>query len=329
MGAPELIEIADPASGLEAVIAIDSTALGPAAGGVRTRSYPDRAAMIADARELARAMTIKCALAGLDAGGAKAVVRDHPGLDRPRAFRRLGAEVARLGGRFRTAGDLGTTRDDLEAMAGVCPEYVHVDVASLAASVARGLAACLEACRGPVAGATVAIQGCGAIGSAVAAELAGRGAELIIADLDPARAAAVTGARVVDPAAILAAAVDVLSPCAAGRVIDDAVAGSVRAMVICGGANNVFASEAAEAALVARGILVIPDVVASAGAVADGIGRSVMGLADRGPLIDGLGATAAAILDEASRTGAPPSRVALARAHDRIGRRVGALPQLS
>src|SRR5690606_4769428 len=109
----------------------------------------------------------KCALAGLDAGGAKAVVLDHPGLDRPAAFRRLGLLVAELGGVFRTAGDLGTAPADLAAMAETCP-YVHADERGLADAVARGLLACLRACaraRGrELAGLRVAVQGCGAIG---------------------------------------------------------------------------------------------------------------------------------------------------------------------
>ena len=317
MGSPELIEVRDPSCGLDAIIAIHSTALGPAIGGVRTYAYPDRAAMVADVTALARAMTVKCSLAGLDAGGGKAVVLDRPGLDRPRAFARMGAAIAELGGRFRTAGDLGTSVDDVAAMAAVCPDWVHTDIAGFAASVARGLVACLDRCVGDLSGKSVAIQGCGAIGAAVARALGGRGVELIAADVDRARAEA-TGARVVDPSAILAEPCHVLSPNATGGVIDEQVAAAVRAEVVCGAANNIFASVDAERALVDRGVLVIPDAVASAGAVADGIGRSVMGLDDPTPLIDGLGDTAAAIAAEARDSGALPSEVATDRAMRRI-----------
>jgi leucine dehydrogenase len=319
---PELIEIRDDGCGLDAVIAIDSEALGPAIGGVRTRRYPDRAAMLADVTALARAMTIKCALAGLDAGGGKAVILDRPDLDRPRAFSRLGAELARLGGRFRTAGDLGTTAADVAAMAAVCPDYVHTDIAGFAASVARGLAACLRACRGDLAGAAVAIQGCGAVGAAVARRLRALGAELRVADIVGERAAALAAevsAAVVEPGEILAVDCDVVSPNAVGEVIDREVAAAIRGSVVCGAANNVFASLEAERDLVDRGVLVIPDAVASAGAVIDGIGRSVMGLDDPAPLIDALGDTAKEIADEARRSGAVPSMVAAARARRRIG----------
>ncbi|HEU5055883.1 MAG TPA: Glu/Leu/Phe/Val dehydrogenase dimerization domain-containing protein, partial [Kofleriaceae bacterium] len=179
-----LIEIDDRATGLRAAIAIDSTALGPAAGGVRTRGYPSFADAQADARALARAMTLKCAVAGLDAGGGKVVVWDHGAWDREAAFERLGEAVEALGGAFRTAGDLGTSAADLAAMARRC-RHVHLDETNLAASVARGLLGCAEAClarrRAAWDGLRVAVQGAGAIGSACARAFAARGARLLVA----------------------------------------------------------------------------------------------------------------------------------------------------
>jgi leucine dehydrogenase len=255
------------------------------------------------------------------------VVLDHAGLDRARGFRVLGERVAELGGVFRTAGDLGTTAADLAAMASRCP-WVHTDDSGLAAAVAHGLLRCIEACaavRGvAVAGLRVAVQGAGAIGAAVARRLSAAGVALLVADVDAARARAVageTGATVVDPAAILAAPVDVIAPCAIGGVVDVAVARSLQAWAVCGAANNLLASSDAEDALIARGVLVVPDVVASAGAVTDAIGRTVMQLADRTPLIDALGATARHILDESRRTGTRPSAIARQIARARIAAR--------
>lgn len=314
----------DATSGLCAVLVIDDLSLGPAAGGIRTRAYPDLAAMIAEASALARAMTRKCALAGLHAGGAKAVVLDHPGLDRPAAFRRLGALVAELGGIFRTAGDLGTTAADLAAMAETCP-YVHADESGLAGAVARGMVACVRAlaqARGrDLAGLQVAIQGCGAIGSAVARALAARGCALLLADVDARRAhdlSIETGAKVTDPKDILLASVDVVAPCALGGVVDAEVARALRAWGLCGAANNILAGPEVAAILRARGILHVPDVVASAGAVIEGIGRSVMNLPDRTPLIDALGDTAAALLAQSAATGRTTEALAEERAAARL-----------
>jgi leucine dehydrogenase len=321
-----LITLRDEASGLQALIVIDDVTLGPAAGGVRTRSYGSLDAALADVAALARAMTIKCALAGLDAGGGKAVVLDHAGLDRRRAFAALGQRIAELGGLFRTAGDLGTTAADLDVMARHCP-YVHTDESTLSSAVARGLVRCIEACArlrgGPsdVRGLRVAIQGVGAIGAAVADALSIRGAELVIADPDAARAATIaerTGARVIRPEAILTVDVDVVAPCAVGGVVTVEVAHALRAWALCGAANNILADERAAHALAGRGIAVVPDVVASAGAVIDGIGASVMGLLDRASLIHRLGDTAYELLVEARDSGRPAGELAVARARARI-----------
>jgi leucine dehydrogenase len=324
LGLARLHLVSDPASGLRALIALDDTTLGPAAGGVRTRRYATFAEALADAAALARAMTEKCALAGLAAGGGKAVVLDHEGLDRPRAFAALGARVEELGGLFRTAGDLGTTAADLAAMA-TTTRFVHPDEAGLAEAVGRGHLRCVEALaarRGvPLAGLRVAVQGAGAVGAAVIRALSRGGAEVTLADLDEARARAVaeeTGARVVAPDRILEEACDVIAPCAIGGVIDERVASRIRAFAVCGVANNALAGDHVADVLRARGIWLVPDQVASAGAVIEGIGRSVMGLTDRGPLLDRLGETATALLDEAEARGISTVTAARERARARI-----------
>lgn len=324
-GAERILLLDDPSSGLEAVLVIDSLTLGPAAGGVRTLRYPTFEAGLADAARLARAMTFKCALAGLDAGGAKTVVLDHAGLNRRRAFRRLGEYVEDLRGLYRTAGDLGTTQPDLEAMAETT-RYVNVRERSLGVAAGAGVLSCLAALaafRGlpGVAGLRVAVQGCGAMGAAVARALAGAGVALTLADIDPARAtrlAEEVGARVVPPDALLGADVDVVAPCAAGGGLTAAVVGGLRAWGVCGAANNPLADAAAEAALTARGTLLVPDIVASAGAVIAGIGVDVMGLTDVTPLLARLGDTTRRILEASAAAGRPTTAVAADLARERI-----------
>lgn len=323
-----IVEIDDRATGLKAIIAIDSTALGPAAGGVRTRAYPSFADAVADARALARAMTLKCALAGLDAGGGKAVVWDHGAWDRESAFERLGEAVESLGGAFRTAGDLGTTAADLAAMARRC-RFVHQGEVDLASAVARGLGGCVEACLAR-RGASwrhvrVAVQGAGAIGGAAARALAARGAGLVIADLDPGRAdrlAGEVGGTVVAPDRLLSAEVDLVVPCGTGAVLTAAAVEAMRAWAAVPAANNAVADGEAARLLVARGILHVPDLVASSGAVIEGIGRTVMGLAasDRGRMIDRLGQLAGEILARSAATRVPAHEVAESLARARLAK---------
>jgi leucine dehydrogenase len=326
MGPERIIDISESAIGLEAVIVLDSTVLGPAAGGVRTARYPSRAAARADAKALARSMTLKCSLAGLDAGGGKAVIIEQGGWDRARVFRRFGEIVQGLGGEFRTAGDLGTTQADLEAMALAC-EYVHTQEQALGEAVAQGLASCVEVlCQtkgADLSASVLAIQGCGAIGSAVARKLGPRVQQLLLADIDKALAARIASecrARTIAPSDILSADVDLLSPCAVGGALHRENANEVRAWGVCGGANQSIADAETQTMLFERGVLVVPDIIASSGAVIDGIGETVMHLSikERQALIEGLGLAAREVLSESSRLGVPTQVAAEALAMRRL-----------
>jgi leucine dehydrogenase len=323
---PERVErIVRPELGMVAYAVLDSTVLGPAAGGVRTALYADERAAVADACRLARSMTYKCAVGGVDAGGGKIVLLARPELQREAAFEELGRTVEALDGELRTAGDLGTTEADLRAMARHT-RYVHTDIANLAGAVARGVLRCAEACadvkgRLGLSGLRVAVQGCGDIGAAVAEAMAEAGASVAVADLDEGLArevAARIGGTVLSPNDVLYADVDLLAPCAVGDVISADRVSSLRAWAICGGANNVCTDYAAHVALHQRGILFVPDLVSSAGAVIEGIGRTVMGLDDRSSLVDALRHTAALVLEDALRTGKPPVDHAIRRARLRI-----------
>ena len=323
----KLVMVSDPPSGLRALIAIHDTTLGPAAGGVRTWAYPDEWAALRDAAALARTMTYKCALAGLPCGGGKAVVLDHPGLERGRAFEILGAAVESLGGLFRTAGDLGTHQPDLRAMERRT-RYVSLDAQGLdlEGATARGvLLAIVEAARAigadDIADLSVIVQGVGAMGAALATALTDAGARVTLTDLDGARAAEVAmalGARVVDPAEATRTPCDVFAPCAVGGLIDAATAADLPCRVVCGAANNPLSDDAVVDVFEARGVLYIPDFVANAGAVIEGMGHSVLELDDRTSLIERIAETTRAVIDAARVRGVTTLEVARALAQERI-----------
>ncbi|HJQ35974.1 MAG TPA: Glu/Leu/Phe/Val dehydrogenase dimerization domain-containing protein [Thermoanaerobaculia bacterium] len=317
--------LSDDSSQLRGFLVIDDTSLGPACGGVRIAAYPNLSSALGDCLRLAHAMTIKCALAGLPAGGGKVVVIDHPALDRRRAFRELGARIEAMHGAFRTAGDFGTTCDDLAAMAETT-RYVHCSEERLAAAAGRGIVLAASAAarmRGhdSLEGLRVAVQGCGTIGSAAARAFRDAGARLFVSDCDGYRCVTVAhevGAVAVDADEILELDADILVPCARGGVIDAAMAPRIRAWAVCGGANNIVADDESERTLVERGIVFVPDVVSSAGAVIEGIGESVMGLADRTPLVDAIQETTRSVLARSMQTGELPSHVAESIALARI-----------
>ncbi|MEM9193606.1 MAG: Glu/Leu/Phe/Val dehydrogenase dimerization domain-containing protein [Myxococcota bacterium] len=325
-GVDRVFVFTDDKSGLAAVSAVDSLRLGPAAGGVRTARYPDFGAAVTDACRLARAMTAKCALGGLAAGGVKTVVWDHGTLDRPRAFSILGTRIEELRGMIRTAGDLGTTAADLAAMAETT-SYVHLEEADLSRAVARGLRGCIEAAA-RMQGRTidnlhVGVQGAGAIGASVVRELAGAGARVACADIDASRVEALADELPVDIMAtdrILTAEVDVVCPCAVGGVIDAGIAEQIQAFAVCPAANNALRGAGVADRLRARGVLLVPDIIGSAGAVIEGIGRTVMGLDDRTPLIAGLEATAETVLRRSAAEHTDCESLAWTLASERVGK---------
>jgi len=314
----------DPESGLEAVLHIDSLVLGPAVGGVRTKSYRTLNDAIADAEILARAMTLKNAIAGLDAGGCKVVVRTGPRLNRHKAFARLGRMLSELGEYVHTGADLGTSQEDLESLATTFAN-VHFPDDRLVEAAGVAVLRCIEACA-RVKGRSaqdlrVAIQGAGIMGEAVAYALRDQRAQLIIGDTEPERArqlADAVGGDVADADEILELDVDVVAPCAVGGVIDDRMARKIRAWAVCGAANNVMTSRATERELVDRDVLWVPDVISSAGAVTHGIATSLMGITDTRPLIDRLGVVAEEVLREAQLSARTPEQVAMDRAEARI-----------
>jgi leucine dehydrogenase len=318
----------DANSGLEAVMVVDDTTLGPPVGGTRTKSYATFAAARADAQALARAMTLKCALAGLNAGGMKIVVRAPPNLRgdaRRRVFDALGRQIAALSFPLHTAGDFGTNAADLQAMARHAPS-VHLGGDLLVAATARGLLRCVEVCAGRrgarMDALSVAVQGCGAIGASVAAALVHAGARVTVADIDRARAEILRdafGCRIAEPHEVLELDVDVVAPCAVGGVIDHHAVPRLNAWAIVGAANNVIAHRSVAAALRDRAIVFVPDVIASAGAVIDGVGALVMGIEDRNPWIDRLAIVLEQTLDYADREGVTTLEAAEHIASQRLG----------
>ncbi|HWH45078.1 MAG TPA: Glu/Leu/Phe/Val dehydrogenase dimerization domain-containing protein [Thermoleophilaceae bacterium] len=275
----------DPESGMRLAIAVHSTALGPALGGLRLRAYPGGMQdAVSDVLALARTMTLKASAAGLDLGGGKAVMVDDGGAADPEVRRaRLEAAadaIDELAGAYITAEDIGTTTDDIDLMAGRTRYAVGRSVASggggdpspvTAETVFRAMRCGLAAATGSddLDGRTVGVIGLGKVGGRLAEMVARAGARVIVCDLDAARAERFRdehGGEVAPSAeAVIATELDVLAPCAAGGMIDQAIAGGLAASVVCGAANNPVADRATARRLAERGILYVPDFLANCG----------------------------------------------------------------
>lgn len=284
--------IRDRASGLQAVIAVHSTVLGPALGGLRIRHYADGLPeALDDALRLSSAMTLKAAAAGLQLGGGKAVVVDDGEAERRAERLVLVAQaIDKLGGDYITAEDIGTTTADMDLIA----EYTRHVVGrserdgiggdpspATARTVFSGIDSALHlACGRGIAGACVGIIGLGKVGGRLARMLTDAGAQVMAHD--PSLAIGQAGnLEAVECFAtldeLLRCQLDVLAPCAVGGMLDAAVVSRLSCRVVCGAANNPLASDELAGALHHRNIVYVPDFLANCGGliVADAERRQV------------------------------------------------------
>jgi leucine dehydrogenase len=267
----------DSESGLKAIIAIHSTALGPALGGTRMWSYACDMDAVTDVLRLAKGMSYKAAVAGLDLGGGKGVIIGDPEKDKSRAlFRAYGRHIERLGGLYITAEDVCTTPRDMDAIAEETDWVVGTSRKGgdpspyTARGVLQGIKAAVQHLEGAssLQGKTVAVQGAGSVGEHLCRLLAAEGAELVVTDLQDNRCSplcADLAAKHVEPEAIYETPCDIFAPCALGAVINDDTVRRLQCRIVAGGANNVLAEERHGRILEERGIVYVPDYVLNAG----------------------------------------------------------------
>ncbi|MFP5346789.1 MAG: Glu/Leu/Phe/Val family dehydrogenase [Actinomycetes bacterium] len=274
----------DRATGLRAIIAIYSTALGPALGGTRFYPYATESAALADVLALSKGMAYKNALAGLDLGGGKAVIIGDPRTDKTEALlRAYGRFVQSLGGRYYTACDVGTVVRDMDVVAREC-DYVTGrseadggagDSSVLTAyGVYQGMRAAAQYVWGSadLAGRRVGISGVGKVGRRLLANVLSDGASAVVTDVSDAALAAVREQHpdidvVADHKALVGQDLDIYAPCALGGALDDEVARTLSATIVCGAANNQLADDGVAKLLVEQGITYCPDYLVNSGGV--------------------------------------------------------------
>jgi leucine dehydrogenase len=279
MGHEQVLLSHDPSCGYFGIIAIHDTTLGPALGGTRFWKYATTDEAITDALRLARGMTYKSAVAGINLGGGKSVIiGDNKRADREALFRAHGRFIETLGGRYITAEDIGTSPTDMEY---IKLETDHVagllglsgdpsPVTAYGVYVGMKAAARFRWGSDRLAGKTVAVQGAGKVAYSLMQHLHAEGSNLIVTDIDEEkvkRAVQEFGARPVAPNAIYDQEADIFSPNALGAVINDDTLPRLKVEIIAGGANNQLAEDRHGDLLEKRGILYAPDYVINGGGV--------------------------------------------------------------
>jgi valine dehydrogenase (NAD+) len=272
----------DSATGLRAVIAIHSTALGPALGGTRFYPYASTDDAVRDVLNLSRGMSYKAALAGLDLGGGKAVIIGDPHTLKSEALlRAYGRFVQSLNGRYYTACDVGTYSEDMDHVARECDFVTGRTVAHggagdssvlTAYGVFQGMRAAAEAVWGEptLGGRTVGVAGVGKVGWHLVRHLIEDGATIVVTDphqpsVDRVLAEFPQVTVVADTDALVASSLDVYAPCALGGALTDAVVETLSAKIVCGAANNQLSHPGVEKVLEEHGILYAPDYCVNSG----------------------------------------------------------------
>lgn len=334
-GSEQVITCRDDSVGLRAVIAIDDTTLGPGFGGVRWRPYASTAEAVSEAQRLARAMTLKHALAELPYGGAKSViiasgpVPAESSPERDRLMTRYAEFLARTAGSYIPGVDMGTLVSDMDLIrrAGARAFCADVDpgpytatgvYAALRAGVRHGLGSGLE-------GVRVLVQGAGHVGANLARYAARDGAAVLVADVDEDRARSLAqevGGEVVAPGSAAEEDCDVFAPCAVARVVTAQNVDRIRARVIAGAANDTLDSPFVAELLRRRGITYVPDFIANAGGVLQvhggEVGWSEQELQDQ---LEAIGDRVASVLRDADARGMTSVEAALARAEARLSQK--------
>ncbi|MCL6451193.1 MAG: hypothetical protein K6T75_07880 [Acetobacteraceae bacterium] len=279
-GHEQLIFCAVKEAGLRGLIAIHDTTLGPAMGGCRMWPYATEEEAVADALRLSQGMSYKSAVANSNYGGGKAVIWGDPATDKSEElFRALGRFVEGMGGRFITGTDVGTSAWDFvwtgretRHVVALPEQYGGSGDTSVttAFGVLMGIKACVREAlgQGSLKGVTVALQGVGKVGEKLLAHLLAEGAEVVVADTDPARVervCAAHGVKSVPADQVYDQPCQVFSPNALGGVLNDATIPRLRCRIVAGGANNQLAEDRHGDMLQERGILYAPDFVINAG----------------------------------------------------------------
>jgi len=276
----EVVFFHDPPTGLRAIVAIHSTTLGPALGGTRFYPFATEDEALRDVLRLSRGMTYKAAAAGLDLGGGKAVIIGDPKrIKSEELLRAYGRFIETLGGRYITAEDIGTARDDMDIMrretryvTGVSPELGGSGDPSpvTAYGVYLGMVACAEEAwqEHSLEGKRVAVQGVGKVGYHLVKHLVENGATCVVSDVDVdslARAVRDFGVDTAEPEKIHAQECDIFAPCALGGIVRDDTLPELKCRVVAGSANNQLERPEHGEALADMGILYAPDYVINAG----------------------------------------------------------------
>ncbi|MGC0366439.1 valine dehydrogenase (NAD+) [Rhodococcus sp. 27YEA15] len=329
----QVIFCEDSATGLRAIIGIHSTVLGPALGGTRFYPYADHGSALTDVLRLSRGMTYKAAVAGVALGGGKAVIIGDPAQAKTNdLLRAYGRFIETLSGHYISAGDIGTSSDDLDII-GQTTDHVVGRSATAGGSgnsgpmTALGVFQAMRAAATSVwgepnlSGRTVGVEGLGKVGSELVSLLHANGARVVVTDVNSHAVERII-AKYPDVTAvknIASCEIDVYAPCALGGTLTASSAGQIKARVVCGAANNQLWTPDVDQILHSRGVVWVPDYVANAGGLIQVANERVSSTPESvRSQVESIYDTVQALLDQTSAESITPGQAADLIAEQRI-----------
>lgn len=330
-GFEQVLAVQDETSGLRGFLGLHDTSAGPAFGGIRRFAYRDENAALIDCLRLSRAMSYKCVLNDVPGGGAKLVLLDRPEADKARTYRAIGRMVEGLGGRYYAGPDVGTGSEELAWVAEETDYVTRPGVegpGDLAEATAGGVFASIAAALRSRDGderwgdRRICLQGVGRVGEKLARRLIELGVHVLASEADEERRAELERSldlEWVDSSSEFGVEADVFAPCAMGGVLHDLSIERLSPKIVCGAANTPLARSRHADILHRRGVLFVPDALASAGALIRGSTFHLEGEAASLASIEArIGRTVEGFLTEAASLDVAPWRLAKEDAERRI-----------
>lgn len=280
-GHEQVVYCYDKDTGLKAIIAIHSTVLGPSLGGTRMWNYKSDQEALTDVLRLSHGMTYKAAITGLNLGGGKAVIVGDSKKDKTEAlFRKFGQFVDRLGGKYITAEDVGTSTNDMENVSKETkfvtglPENLGGggDPSPLTAyGVYMGMKASAKFAwkDDSLAGKRIVVQGIGHVGEHLVKLLSEEKADIVITDINTENVKRISEeykTSIINPDEVYTQKMDIYAPCALGATLNDDTIPKLKCKIVAGCANNQLEKQNQHGTmLVEKGIIYAPDFLINAG----------------------------------------------------------------
>ena len=278
----QIVYCSDKDLGLKAIIGIHDTTLGPSIGGTRMWNYSTEQDGLKDVLRLSKAMSLKSSLAGLNAGGGKAVIIGDLKLKNQNFIKKYASFINDINGKYWTAQDVNISSQDMIWMKDVTPFVVGMpeDKGGLGDSshptaygVYLGMKAASKFVYGndSLEGKKIALQGIGKVGAKLIEYLAKENATIYVSDINKEILKNVTNkykVRSFKNSELYSIDLDIFSPCALGGILNSESIKKLKCKIVAGAANNQLEDDKThDIELKEKNIIYVPDFLINAGGV--------------------------------------------------------------